>query len=62
MCKEDWSIRLGQQGVAWGEEAWNTFKGGGRENREVETKIFKRAASYIKRQEVGTSKRGLEPH
>ena len=42
MCKEGWSIGLGQVGVSWGEDAWNTLKGGGTEKREGETKIFER--------------------
>ena len=42
MCKEGWSVELGQEGVAWGGTAWNTLKGGGTEKRGEETKIFKR--------------------
>ena len=41
MCKEGWSVGLGQKGVAWG-TVWNTLKGGGTEKSGGETKIFKR--------------------
>ena len=48
MCKEGWCVRLGQEGVAWGGELWNTLEGGGTEKRGGETKILKGVASCAK--------------
>ena len=33
MCKEGFSVRLGQEGVGWGGTLWNTLKGDGTEKR-----------------------------
>ena len=56
MCKEGWSIELGQEGVAWGEDAWNTLKRGGAEKREGKQRFLKGATSWVKRLEVGALK------
>ena len=62
MCKEDWLVGLGQEGVVWGwgeltEVPW----GGGAEKRGGETKILKRGGGKL-HQEVNTLKKeGLEP-
>ena len=48
MCKEGWSIELGQEGVAGGEDASNTLKGGGTEKREGEIKTPLRNCDPIK--------------
>ena len=58
MCKEGWSIGLGQEGVAWGEDAWNTVKGGGTEKREGKQRFLKGVASWVKRLELGALKGG----
>ena len=58
MWMEVHSIGLRQEGVAWGEDAWNTLRGGGTEKSEWKTKSFERAARLVKRQEVGALKRG----
>ena len=48
MCKEDWLVGLGQEGVVWGwgeltEVPW----GGGAEKRGGETKILKRGGGKL---------------
>ena len=58
MCKEGWSVRLRQEGVAWGEDAWNTLKGGGTEKREGKQRFLNEEASWVKRLEVGALKEG----
>ena len=62
MCKEGWSVRLGQEGVAWGRTVWNSLKGGRKVKREGETKIFKKGAAGKLGEGVGALKRcgGLE--
>ena len=58
MCKKRWSIGLGQEGVAWGENAWNTLKGGGTEKREGEINIFERGNKLGQETKGGYLKKG----
>ena len=48
--------RLGQEGVAWGGNVWNTLKRSGTEKTGGETKIFERTDKLG--QEVGSLKGG----
>ena len=49
--------RLGQEGVAWGGNVWNTLIRDGTEKTGGETKTFKRSDKLG--QEVGSLKRGV---